>query len=139
MKNYSPLRYPGGKTQLYQYVKELVKINEATTYIEPFMGGMGVAIKLLINNDVEKIIVNDYDKAIYAFWYSVLHYPEELISLIKTTPITIEEWQKQRDIQRDKDNCIDLLQLGFSTLFLNRTNRSGILKAGVMGGGKAKR
>lgn len=139
MKNYSPLRYPGGKTQLYQYIKELVKINEATTYIEPFMGGMRVAIKLLINNEVEKIMVNDYDKAIYAFWYSVLHYPEELISLIKTTPITIEEWQKQRDIQRVKDNCTDLLQLGFSTLFLNRTNRSGILKAGVMGGGKAKR
>ena len=136
MKNYSPLRYPGGKTQLYQYIKELVKINEATTYIEPFMGGMGVAIKLLINNEVEKIMVNDYDKAIYAFWYSVLHYPEELIALIKTTPITIEEWQKQRDIQRDKDNCTDLLQLGFSTLFLNRTNRSGILKAGVMGGVK---
>jgi len=93
MKNYSPLRYPGGKTQLYQYVKELVKINEATTYIEPFMGGMGIAINLLINNEVEKIMVNDYDKAIYAFWYSVLHYPEELIALIKTTPITIEEWQ----------------------------------------------
>ncbi|EGP69401.1 DNA adenine methylase [Streptococcus mitis] len=134
MKNISPLRYPGGKSQIYDYVRELVVANNATTYIEPYMGGMGIALKLLFNNDVEKIMVNDFDKAIYAFWYSVLNYTEQLIKKIETTPITIEEWKIQRDIQNNKDNCDDLLSLGFSTLFLNRTNRSGIIKAGVIGG-----
>ena len=134
MKNISPLRYPGGKSQIYDYVRELVVANNATTYIEPYMGGMGIALKLLLNNDVEKIMVNDFDKAIYAFWYSVLNYTEQLIKKIETTPITIEEWKIQRDIQNNKDNCDDLLSLGFSTLFLNRTNRSGIIKAGVIGG-----
>ena len=134
MKNISPLRYPGGKSQIYDYVRELVVANNATTYIEPYMGGMGIALKLLLNNDVEKIMVNDFDKAIYAFWYSVLNYTEQLIKKIETTPVTIEEWKIQRDIQNNKDNCEDLLSLGFSTLFLNRTNRSGIIKAGVIGG-----
>ena len=134
MKNVSPLRYPGGKSQVYDYVKELVETNEATTYIEPFMGGMGIAIKLLLNNDVQRIMVNDYDKAIYAFWYSVLNYTDQLIEKINSTPITIEEWKKQKTVQQDKENCNDLLTLGFSTLFLNRTNRSGIIKAGVIGG-----
>lgn len=134
MKNISPLRYPGGKSQIYDYVRELVVINNATTYIEPYMGGMGIALKLLLNNDVEKIMVNDFDKAIYAFWYSVLNYTEQLIEKIETTPVTIKEWKIQRGIQNDKDNCEDLLSLGFSTLFLNRTNRSGIIKAGVIGG-----
>ena len=134
MKNISPLRYPGGKSQIYEYVRELVVSNNATTYIEPYMGGMGIALKLLLNNDVEKIMVNDFDKAIYAFWYSVLNYTEQLIKKIETTPITIEEWKIQRNIQNNKDNCDDLLSLGFSTLFLNRTNRSGIIKAGVIGG-----
>lgn len=134
MKNISPLRYPGGKSQIYDYVRELVVANNATTYIEPYMGGMGIALKLLLNNDVEKIMVNDFDKAIYAFWYSVLNYTEQLIKKIETTPITIEEWKIQRNIQNNKDNCDDLLSLGFSTLFLNRTNRSGIIKAGVIGG-----
>ncbi len=32
----------------------------------------------------------------------------------------------------------NLLNLGFSTLFLNRTNRSGIIKAGVIGGKEQK-
>lgn len=95
---------------------------------------MGVALRLLFNDDVEKIMVNDFDKGIYAFWYSVLNYTEQLIEKIETTPITIEEWKIQRDIQNNKDNCEDLLSLGFSTLFLNRTNRSGIIKAGVIGG-----
>lgn len=134
MKKVSPLRYPGGKSQIYDYIKELIIANNATTYIEPYMGGMRVALRLLFNDDVEKIMVNDFDKGIYAFWYSVLNYTEQLIEKIETTPITIEEWKVQRDIQNNKDNCEDLLSLGFSTLFLNRTNRSGIIKAGVIGG-----
>ena len=132
--NLSPLRYPGGKTQVYEFVRELIELNGSLTYIEPYMGGMGIALKLLLNNNVQKIMVNDYDKAIYAFWYSVLNYTDYLINLIETTPITIEEWKKQRIIQQNKDVSEDLLELGFSTLFLNRTNRSGIIKAGVIGG-----
>ena len=116
--NLSPLRYPGGKTQVYEFVRELIELNGSLTYIEPYMGGMGIALKLLLNNNVQKIMVNDYDKAIYAFWYSVLNYTDYLINLIETTPITIEEWKKQRIIQQNKDVSEDLLELGFSTLFL---------------------
>ncbi|GAB6702253.1 DNA adenine methylase [Streptococcus uberis] len=134
MKNISPLRYPGGKSQVYDFVKELVNLNETTTYIEPYMGGMGIALRLLVNQDVKQIMVNDYDKSIYAFWYSVLNHTDQLINKIESTPITIEVWKKQREIQHNKDTIHDLLTLGFSTLFLNRTNRSGIIKAGVIGG-----
>lgn len=134
MRNLSPLRYPGGKLQLYSFVKELVELNEATTHIEPFAGGMSVALQLLYHKDVDRIIVNDYDKSVYAFWYSLLNDTDRLIAKIKDTPITIDEWRRQKDIQKNKDTCEDLLTLGFSTFFLNRTNRSGILKAGVIGG-----
>ena len=133
-KTVTPLRYPGGKSQVYDFVKELIQLNNSTTYIEPYMGGMGVALRLLLNNEVKKIMVNDYDRAIYAFWFSVLNHSEQLIKKIETTPITIDEWKNQRAIQQNKDICDDLLTLGFSTLFLNRTNRSGIIKAGVIGG-----
>lgn len=95
---------------------------------------MGIALKLILDNKVDKIMVNDYDKSIYAFWYSVLNYTDSLIHLIETTPISIEEWKKQKRIQDKKNSSKDLLALGFSTLFLNRTNRSGIIKAGVIGG-----
>ena len=99
MRSISPLRYPGGKTQVYEFVRELIELNGSTTYIEPYMGGMGIALKLILDNKVDKIMVNDYDKSIYAFWYSVLNYTDNLIHLIETTPISIEEWKNQRRIQ----------------------------------------
>lgn len=134
-KNYSILRYPGGKNKLTNYIKELLKVNNLSniTYIEPYAGGAAVALNLLISGTVNKIIINDIDRSIYALWYSVLNHTNELCELIITTNITIEEWYIQKEIQNNKDNC-DLLRLGFSTLFLNRTNRSGIIKGGVIGG-----
>ncbi|EGQ2937024.1 DNA adenine methylase [Staphylococcus pseudintermedius] len=134
MKIQTPLRYPGGKSKAYPYIRELTSINKCNTYIEPYAGGAGVAISLLLNEDVKKIIINDYDKAIYAFWYSVINFTEDLIALIMNTDVTIEEWYIQRSIYQKKEDIYDLLKIGFATLFLNRTNRSGILKAGVIGG-----
>lgn len=130
---YSPLRYPGGKNKTYEYVKHLIIRNDLTTYIEPYAGGAAVALRLLINNDVNKIIINDFDRAIYAVWYSILNHTEDIINMIENTPINMDEWFKQKEIQLNKENE-DLLPLAFSTLFLNRTNRSGIIKAGVIGG-----
>ena len=132
--NISPLRYPGGKTKLYFFVKELIRENNCKTYIEPYAGGAGVALKLLLHSDVQKIMINDFDKAIYSFWYSVLNYTDELVKKIEETPITMEEWYIQKNIYENKANSNSILELGFATLFLNRTNRSGILKAGVIGG-----
>lgn len=132
---YSPLRYPGGKNKTYYYVKHLVKLNNINTYIEPFAGGSAVALRLLINHDVKRIIINDYDRSIYSFWYCVVNHADRLIEKIINTEITIKEWYKQKQIQEQKDSA-DIFDLAFSTLFLNRTNRAGIIKAGVIGGKK---
>lgn len=133
MATLSPLRYPGGKDKTYQYVKYLVQENNITTYIEPFAGGAAVALRLLLNGDVRKIIINDYDRSIYALWHIILTNHKELINLIDSTEITMNEWYQQKDVQLDKENA-DEISLAFSTLFLNRTNRAGIIKAGVIGG-----
>lgn len=132
---YSPLRYPGGKTKFYSYVKELLKINNLLdeTYIEPFAGGAGLALKLLLNDDVKRIIINDFDPAIYCFWYSILHTTEEFCDHIMEVPLTQEEWSRQRTIYLEHD-VSNPFQLGFSTFFLNRTNVSGVVKGGLIGG-----
>jgi DNA adenine methylase len=130
----SPLRYPGGKTKLRNYLVELLNLNNIHgTYIEPFAGGAGAALCLLLNNYVEDIVINDIDRSIYALWHSILYQSEMLCDKIFYTHITMEEWYKQRQIQLRKNDC-NLLDLGFSTLFLNRTNRSGVISAGVIGG-----
>jgi len=131
----SPLRYPGGKTKLYTKVVELLRLNglEGITYAEPFCGGCGLAIKLLLNDDVSSIIINDANPCIYTFWKSVLDYSEQLCELISDCSITIEERENQKSIIENIPRHTTLA-VGFATLYLNRTNVSGILTAGPIGG-----
>ncbi|WP_206153139.1 DNA adenine methylase [Clostridium cadaveris] len=135
LENYSPLRYPGGKNKLANYVFDLINNNhmQGCTYIEPYAGGAAVALKLLIDGHVNNIIINDYDRSIYAFWHSVIYETDKLCELIQNTPINIEIWHQLKEIQKHKYDY-SLLELGFSTFYLNRTNRSGVIKAGVIGG-----
>ncbi len=132
----SPLRYPGGKACLYSLVSSILRANklERQHYAEPFCGGSGLALSLLYRGYVSNIHINDIDPAIWAFWDGVLNQVDEFISRIANTPITVDEWQRQREIYLEQD-ATEPLTLGFSAFFLNRTNRSGIIKsAGVIGG-----
>lgn len=137
MNYFSPLRYPGGKGKVAEFFQQVVIKNDLLDgfYVEPYVGGGSVALTLLYRELVKKIIINDKDRSIYAFWYSVLNQTEELCRLIEETPITMDVWKEQKAIQnRTIKGNVDLLTLGFSTFFLNRTNRSGIINAGVIGG-----
>ncbi|CAI3469856.1 DNA adenine methylase [Enterococcus cecorum] len=133
---YSPLRYPGGKSQLYKFIKKMIdeNIGENGIYVEPFAGGAGVAIQLLVQKNVKTIAINDLDKSIHSVWYSIINYPKELIALINETVVCIEEWHRQKEIYIRESNNPFSLEGGFATLFLNRTNVSGIIGGGPIGG-----
>lgn len=131
----SPLRYPGGKGMLANFAKLLISLNKLNggDYVEVYAGGAGIAWALLFDGYVKHVHINDVSKPIYSFWKSVLKHTDELCQLIQDTPITIEERTRQKLVQSTpKEHSI--LDLGFSTFFLNRTNRAGILKGGVIGG-----
>ncbi|MFZ2126433.1 MAG: DNA adenine methylase [Candidatus Microsaccharimonas sp.] len=132
---YTPLRYPGGKTSLFEFFANVFIAHKwkHLTYVEPYAGGAGAALSLLILGHVDKIIINDFDKAVFSFWDSIIHRTDEFVDLIRETPITIDEWSKQKLIHKAGDHT-DPLALGFATFYLNRTNRSGILNGGPIGG-----
>ena len=128
----TPLRYPGGKRKLADFMEQFIIHNNllGSQYAEPFAGGAGLAIELLKRKAVSRIYLNDIDKNIYSFWHSVLYKNEDICTLIENTPVTIEQWYKQKECLLSED----LLTRGFATFFLNRTNRSGIIWGGVIGG-----
>lgn len=133
----SPLRYPGGKTQLAKFVKNTIENNnlEKVIYCEPFSGGFGAGLELLFSDSVESVIINDLDSGIYSIWYSILNDIDNFVDLIKNTPITIDEWYKQKEIYTELINSDGYsLELAYATFFLNRTNRSGIITGGPIGG-----
>lgn len=143
LNNYSPLRYPGGKAAIAGFFVRMLDqyaISSKGTYCEPFAGGAGVALTLLLTSRVSNIVINDYDKSIVAFWLSVINETEALIDMIERTNISIKEWDRQRSIYKTADNLNlsckqDCLLLGFAVFYLNRCNRAGILpKAGPIGG-----
>ncbi len=131
----SPLRYPGGKGRMFKSVENLIKENGLTgcTYVEPFSGGFGIGIKLLTSGCVKNVIINDVDDHIYSFWYSVFNYTRKLIKLIQETPIDLEHWREQRNIYNNYRGK-SKLKKGFAAFYLNRTNYSGVLKGGPIGG-----
>jgi DNA adenine methylase len=137
MRDASPLRYPGGKWRLATFFERLISSNFKVppSYVEPYAGGGSLALSLLLNGVVKEIFLNDLDPAIYAFWSSIVRTPKQFISLLFKTPVTPFQWQVQKDIYL-KGPSVGQLKLGFATFFLNRTNHSGILNGGMIGGRK---
>jgi DNA adenine methylase len=134
----SPLRYPGGKSSIQGMVSKIIQANnlEKGHYAEPYAGGCGLALSLMFKGYVHEIHLNDLDRSISSFWDAIVNQTDRFVDKIIETPVTMDEWYKQRAIQENKE-LVDSFDLGFSTFFLNRTNRSGIiLKAGVIGGFK---
>ncbi|WP_313546417.1 DNA adenine methylase [Leifsonia aquatica] len=131
----SPLRYPGGKGLLYSRLRTIIRENDLTSsvYVEPYAGGAGAALALLVSGQVERIAINDLDPAVFAFWNAVVTQPGEFTQLVNNAELTVDEWERQREVYLTSARD-DYLPLGFATFYLNRTNRSGVLNGGPIGG-----
>lgn len=135
----SPLRYPGGKGCISEFMMHFLKENDMVgiRYAEPYVGGAGLALGLLMDGYVSEIYINDLDPSIYSFWWTVLNQPEELITWIERVKISIEEWKQCKEVLRCYKKA-DIVDLAKATFFLNRTNVSGVLSGGVIGGQEQK-
>jgi DNA adenine methylase len=131
----SPLRYPGGKAALAGLFADLIRGLDLkrTVYVEPYAGGAGAGIALLREGVVKRLVINDIDPAVHAFWRAVVDHNDELVDWVSRVPLTVEEWRRQREVYR-AGRGRTTLELGCSFFYLNRTNRSGVLNAGVIGG-----
>jgi DNA adenine methylase len=135
LRHFTPLRYPGGKGKLASYVKDIIRQNDLADgdYVEPYAGGAAIALELLLQEYVTKVHINDISFPVFSFWHSVLHDTDNLIRRVIDTPLTVDEWDRQKAIFKAQERHSPL-DVGFATFYLNRTNRSGILNAGVIGG-----
>jgi len=134
-KLYTPLRYPGGKAAFAPFIARVMESNGLTGghYLEPYAGGAGVALELLFHGHASHVHINDLDPAVHSFWIAVTQETNALLDLLYSTPVTMEKWFKWRSVLRGETST-NSVERGFATLFINRTNRSGILKGGVIGG-----
>ena len=131
----SILRYPGGKAKLYPTIKNIVEEHDLkkSVYVEPFAGGFGIGLKAMQEDLFAGYIINDVDYHVYAFWTVLFDHTDDLIDLINNTPVNVETWRVQKAVY-DNYNDHTLLEVGFSFFFLNRSNYSGVLTGGPIGG-----
>src|SRR5438128_425225 len=132
---YTPLRYPGGKRRLIVAVTQLLEANNLKdiVYVEPYAGGAAIPLALLFEEYASTVHINDLSRPVFAFWHCVLNDTDALCNRIHQVEVTLTEWLKQREVYRNRATA-KLENLGFAALFLNRTNRSGIISGGVIGG-----
>lgn len=135
----SPLRYPGGKALMTNFFVNLFRENglQKIVYAEPYAGGAGAAINLLMQNVVDDIVINDANIGIFSFWNSLINDSEHFIQAIYDIPVTITEWHRQRAILNT--SAEPSFELGVAVFFLSRTNRSGIITGGAIGGATEER
>lgn len=132
---FTPLRYPGGKGKFAPFIESLIEANglRGGHYLEVYAGGAAVALDLLFKNYVSDIHINDFDPAVASFWKAAVDMTDELIEKIRAVEVNMDNWYHFKAIMEDEGNT-DVLEKGFATFFMNRCNRSGILKGGVIGG-----
>lgn len=131
---YTPIRYPGGKSKIYPIVDAILEENDLTgcSYAEAYCGGAGLAMKLLLKGRVSRVVLNDVDPAVYSMWDAIVNHPDEMCSLIADVPLSVDEWRSRREVLLSSDE--PSVELGKAAFYLNRTNRSGILRGGPIGG-----
>lgn len=131
---YSPLRYPGGKRKLANYISLLFRTNRLLDgeYAEVYAGGAAVALTLLYGEYASRVHINDLDAGVYAFWMAARDDTDALCHRVRDAKLTMAEWKRQRGVLSSAEP--DRLDLAYSTFYLNRTNRSGIITGGPIGG-----
>ena len=140
MKTASPLRYPGGKSVMAGILSEIRRLNGFgdRAIAEPFAGGAGASLTLLYLEETHEIYLNDADPAIHDFWWILVNRPQSFLKMLRRLRVSMAEWYRQREVYR-KCSYLSRLRRGFSAFYLNRCNRSGIIKdGGPIGGVKQK-
>lgn len=132
-KRLSPLRYPGGKSKLIDYLYTKLQPNKLDTFVEVFAGGASFGLALLEAGIIDHLVLNDIDKNLINFWNEVLHNPEPLLYKIQTLTPTHMDYEEAKSLL-SSNAPVSPTELAWAYLLVNRLSYSGIQKAGCLGG-----
>ena len=132
-KRLSPLRYPGGKSKLIDYLFTKLQAEKLETFVEVFAGGASFGLSLLDAGVVKQLVLNDSDKNLMNFWHEVLDNPLPLINKLRTIQPTHRDYEEAKALL-SSDGSASPTERAWAYLLVNRLSYSGIQKAGCLGG-----
>ena len=134
----SPFRYPGGKGFLTPYLEDQIRQRfgaNKPTYAEPFCGGAGSALNLLVDGSVGHLHLNDADYRIFSAWKAMIRETDRFLERLQNVKPNLETWEDSLQKLHEKPTSRYSFEVGFAAFFINRTSRSGVvLGSGPIGG-----
>ena len=137
----TPLRYPGGKSRLLGYVERFLKANHISPdcVCEPFAGTASISVGLLQKGLVDSAYICEKDPLIVAYWKAVKYHIDELVESVKSVEVSMDTWfDFKKYLPENAQTRFSVTELALAFLFYNRTNYSGIIKGGPLGGKSQK-
>lgn len=131
-KQLSPLRYPGGKSKLIDYLYSRLHKEQLNTFVEVFAGGASLGLSLLDAGVIGRLILNEKDPGVYALWETILNHPQELVRRLRGTLPTVDDLSAAK--RQAATSHATPPELAWSFLLSNRLSYSGIVMAGPQGG-----
>jgi len=124
---YSPFRYPGGKSRWHPFVKHWMLNVNPNVFIEPFAGGAHAGLEVGIEGLAEKVVLVEIDDNVAAVWKTILsddvEWLTERIHDFEMSRENAEEMLARKDIStRDR---------AFAMIVHNRVSRGGITAPGA--------
>jgi len=114
-------------------VKESYGENDDFLFVDVFVGGGSVSLKIAEDFINSSLILNDLDEWMYCFWKQMADCNNTVNKYIDNhNPPTVADFERWR--LKLKDKTLTETQKAFIALFFNRTAFSGIFKSGPMGG-----
>lgn len=131
-KRLSPLRYPGGKSKLIDYLYTKLSAENLETFVEVFAGGASLGLSLLDAGIIQCLVLNDKDPGVYALWKTILESPQELLTRLHGAAPTHQDLAEAKAVL--SSGSASMSDLAWSFLLANRLSYSGIVKANPLGG-----
>lgn len=132
-KQLSPLRYPGGKSKMIDSIYHRLQYDMMDTFIEVFAGGASLGLSLLDAGKIKRLVLNDYDPHVFAFWHTALTNHTYLTDRIMAGLPTMDDFWSAKEVCARQVAAPEEEQ-AWAFFLLNRTCFSGIVMANPIGG-----
>lgn len=128
VSQWSPFRYPGGKTWLVPTIRKWLRSRkiQPKLFIEPFAGGGIVSLTVAFEKLSDQILMVELDEEVAAVWEAIITGDGQwLAETIRNFDLTIDSVNK---VLTEEDQTIR--SRAFKTILKNRVYHGGILAPG---------
>ncbi len=125
---YSPFRYPGGKTWFIPTFRRWMTAlpQRPLRLVEPFAGGGGISLTAIMEGLADEVVMVELDEQVAAVWQTIIRGDAEWLAR-KILSFDLTPESARETLERTPR---DTRQLAFQTILRNRVLHGGILARG---------